>query len=124
MKLEIFDPPMCCPTGVCGTDIDPALPRFAADLEWIKTRGVEVERYNLSQQPGAFVANEKVRAALETEGAGCLPLILLEGRIVSRSTYPARATLAEYAGIEYAGESEDRPGRQLTVLQATNSNCC
>lgn len=45
MKLEVFDPPMCCSTGVCGTDIDPALPRFAADLEWLKTQGVKVERY-------------------------------------------------------------------------------
>ncbi|MFN8000751.1 MAG: arsenic metallochaperone ArsD family protein [Acidobacteriota bacterium] len=24
MKLEIFDPPMCCATGVCGTDVDPS----------------------------------------------------------------------------------------------------
>jgi len=40
MKIEVYDPPMCCSTGVCGPAIDPVLPRFAADLEWLKGRGV------------------------------------------------------------------------------------
>jgi hypothetical protein len=48
-KLEIYDPPMCCSSGVCGPSVDPVLPRFAADLDWISQRGVAVERYNLSQ---------------------------------------------------------------------------
>ena len=28
--LQVFDPPMCCSTGVCGPQVDPELPRFAA----------------------------------------------------------------------------------------------
>ncbi len=48
-KVQVFDPPMCCSTGVCGPQVDPALVRFAADLEWLKASGVEVERFNLSQ---------------------------------------------------------------------------
>ncbi|MDH3390414.1 MAG: arsenic metallochaperone ArsD family protein, partial [Desulfobulbaceae bacterium] len=30
--IEIYDPPMCCPTGVCGPNVDPELVQFAADL--------------------------------------------------------------------------------------------
>ncbi|MDX2034682.1 MAG: arsenite efflux transporter metallochaperone ArsD [Blastocatellia bacterium] len=118
MKFEVFDPPMCCSTGVCGVDIDPVLPRFAADLEWLKTQGVNVERYNLAQQPGVFVANEAVNAVLHKEGNDCLPLILVDGRIVSRAAYPDRAALAGYAGINVAAA-----GRVLTVLP-TASKCC
>lgn len=125
MKLEVFDPPMCCSTGVCGPEIDPALPRFAADLEWLKTRGVNVERYNLAQQPGDFVANESVKAALHDEGNGCLPLILADGKIISRATYPDRSALAGYVGIDITAEPTEpaRTGRVLTVLP-NESKCC
>ena len=47
IKVQVFDPAMCCSTGVCGPSVDPVLPRFAADLEWLKSKGVQVERYNL-----------------------------------------------------------------------------
>ena len=53
-NVEVFDPPMCCSTGVCGPNVDPALARFSADLHWLTNEGVHVERYNLSQQPQVF----------------------------------------------------------------------
>ena len=67
-KMVVFDPPMCCSSGVCGPVIDPTLPRFAADLSWLVGQGVVVERYNLSQQPQAFAMNENVRVALVQQG--------------------------------------------------------
>jgi len=73
MKLQVFDPPMCCSTGVCGPSVDPKLVRFTADLDWLRRQGVEVERYNLSQQPAAFVGNQVVRDALTKDGNDCLP---------------------------------------------------
>jgi len=60
-KIQVFDPPMCCSTGVCGLEVDPALVRFAADLEWLKESGVDVERFNLSQEPAAFVGKPLTR---------------------------------------------------------------
>ncbi len=82
-NVEIFDPPMCCSTGVCGPNIDPALVRFAADLHWLANQRVAVERYNLAQQPQAFAANEVVKGSLRQHGNECLPLILLDGVVVS-----------------------------------------
>ena len=35
-KLTVYDPPMCCSTGVCGPAVDPVLPRVTADLDWLK----------------------------------------------------------------------------------------
>jgi hypothetical protein len=75
---------MCCSTGVCGPNVDPVLPRFAADLEWLLGQGVTVERYNLAQQPTAFAKHEDVMAALQSENAACLPLFRVNGKIVSR----------------------------------------
>lgn len=46
-KLEVYDPPMCCPSGVCGPFVDPALMQFTADIEWLQRQGIAVERYNL-----------------------------------------------------------------------------
>jgi len=100
--LQVYDPPMCCSTGVCGPSVDPVLVRFAADLEWLGQQGVTVERYNLAQQPGAFVSNALVKQTLEQDGNACLPLVLIEGKIVSRGAYPTREELASCAGLATA----------------------
>jgi hypothetical protein len=92
-KLEVFDPPLCCSSGVCGPGVNPALPRFAADLEWVKAQGIAAARYNLAQQPAAFVGNAVVGAAL-AQDPDCLPLVLVDGQIVSRGDYPTREALA------------------------------
>lgn len=98
-KVQVFDPAMCCSTGVCGPSVDPVLPRFAADLDWLKTQGLEVERFNLSQQPAAFAESAVVKQALEDQGTECLPLILFQGRIVSTGKYPTRSSLAARVGL-------------------------
>lgn len=97
-KVQVFDPAMCCPTGVCGPEVDPALVRIAADLEWLQASGVEVERFNLSQQPAAFVSNAEVAAAIRARG-DALPLLVVDGKIVAQGSYPAREVLAELVGI-------------------------
>lgn len=97
--LTVFDPAMCCSTGVCGSDVDQVLADFSADVQWLKGRGVQVERYNLAQQPMSFVQNEKAKAFLEASGAEGLPLLLLDGETVMAGRYPKRAELARWFGI-------------------------
>jgi AhpD family alkylhydroperoxidase len=92
--MQVFDPPMCCATGVCGPHVDPALTRFSSDLEWLESQGVEVRRYNLAQEPGVFVDHALVKSALATSGEKCLPLILVDGEIVAEGAYPSREELA------------------------------
>ncbi|MFN5960630.1 MAG: arsenite efflux transporter metallochaperone ArsD [Verrucomicrobiota bacterium] len=88
--VQVFDPPMCCSTGICGTDIDPDLVHFAAALSQLKGRGVQVERYNLSQQPLAFAQHEGVKAVLTADGTSALPLIYVDGTEWLRGRYPGR----------------------------------
>jgi hypothetical protein len=99
VTIRVFDPPMCCGTGVCGPSVDPELARFAADLDWLQKQGVTVERHNLAQQPGAFVSNAAVKDALTERGNECLPLVLVDDRIAVEGAYPSRETLAALAGV-------------------------
>lgn len=88
--IQVYDPPMCCSTGVCGTDIDPDLVNFAALLSQLGTQGVKIERYNLGQQPMAFAQNAAVKALLDKEGPESLPLIFLDGEVQLKGRYPTK----------------------------------
>jgi len=79
--------------------VDPQLVRFAADLDWLKSQGVSVERFNLAQQPGAFAKDATVKAALETKGEAGLPLVEVNGKVRSSGVYPSRAELGSWAGV-------------------------
>ena len=66
--IQIFDPALCCSSGVCGQDVDARLVQASADIDWAKGLGAQVERFNLAQQPMAFAQNEAVRGFLERSG--------------------------------------------------------
>ncbi|MFN9914183.1 MAG: arsenite efflux transporter metallochaperone ArsD [Pirellulaceae bacterium] len=91
--VEVFDKPMCCASGVCGPEVDPVLPKFAADLEWLRGQGHRVERYNLAQQPQAFIEHKAIHQLLSTTGTDCLPVVVVDGEIMSQAIYPSRETL-------------------------------
>lgn len=86
--IQIYDPPMCCSTGICGTDIDPDLVNFAAMLSQLSAHDIKVERYNLGQQPMAFAQNAAVKTYLEKEGTEVLPLIFFDGELYMKGHYP------------------------------------
>ena len=118
----VFDPAMCCSTGICGPSVDPQLVRFAADLDWLKSQGVSVERFNLAQQPEAFVAHPEVTQALREHGDGALPLILVDGRKVIEGTYPSRDQLARWAAVE---SSQTPPYSTSAPTAGSNrGGCC
>jgi hypothetical protein len=87
-SIQVYDPAMCCSSGVCGPDIDPILPQVAAFLHQLKEHGVSVERFNLSQQPMAFVQNPEVKSLLQSEGTEVLPLFFIDGHIALKGAYP------------------------------------
>lgn len=100
--IQVYDKPMCCSTGVCGPEVDPVLPWFAADLQLLKSQGHLVERFNLAQEPAAFIRNPEVHRLLATQGTNCLPLIVIDGQVVSRRVYPAREELTRWTAASTA----------------------
>jgi hypothetical protein len=104
--IQVFDPALCCSSGVCGVDTDQALVTFAADVDWAKKDGAQIERFNLAQQPMAFADNATVKAFLERSGQEALPLILVNGDIALAGRYPNRIELARWAGVKEAAGAQ------------------
>ncbi len=108
MQIDVYDPVLCCSTGVCGPQVDPVLVRFATDLRWVEEGGGQVRRFNLGQNPAAFVANELVRGELTRGGEAVLPLVLVDGRIAFRGRYPDREELTGWLrATPTAGSKQD-----------------
>jgi len=123
MKIDVFDPPMCCSTGVCGAEVDPVLPRFAADLEWLKQQGIGVTRYNMAQQPAAFVEHAIVQKALKERGNDCMPMILMDDKVISSGEYPDRESLAAMIpGVDAAKIEPSNGGAEAPCCGGTG--CC
>ena len=94
--ITVYDPPMCCSTGVCGPDVDPELVQFAALLSQLEQRGIAIERHNLAQNPIAFVQNPKVKALLEQKGTEALPVMFWDGEIQLLGRYPTAEERREW----------------------------
>jgi hypothetical protein len=119
--LEIFDPAMCCSTGVCGVEVDPVLAQFAADLKWVEENGVAVTRHNLGQEPAAFAANPAVVKEMEA-GMERLPILVIDGQIASTGLYPSRAQLAQKLALKVgSGETASAPAQSCC---SPKSGCC
>lgn len=131
-SIRVFEPALCCNTGVCGPDVDAALVTFTADLAHLKERGADIERHNLANDPLAFAAEETVRSFLQVAGSDGLPLTLVDGVTVRTGEYPTREQLLRYAGLTaQAGTDEaaaDQPvvpeGAATLGVAATAGGCC
>lgn len=115
--LAVYDPPMCCSTGVCGPQVDPVLPRVSADLKWLAAQGVQVQRFNLSQSPAAFVENDLVKAAFAEKSEAALPLFIANGQVALSGRYPTRGELGQWFGLV------DTTLPKLTLTPAAG-DCC
>lgn len=97
--IRVFEPALCCNTGVCGPDLDESLVAFTADLDFLAAAGVDIVRHNLANDPSAFAHDPTVAQFLRVAGSAGLPLTLVDGVTVATGTYPTRARLAELAGL-------------------------
>jgi AhpD family alkylhydroperoxidase len=125
VTVQVFDPAMCCTTGICGENLDQQLVRFAADLEWLRSQGVSVERFNLADQPEAFVEDAAVKAAVATKGEFGLPLVKVNGEVRSCGVYPSRAEFAAWADVATPTPSifTDAVAELVAIGAAIASNC-
>lgn len=114
--LRVFDPALCCSSGVCGVDVDQALVTFAADVAWLGSRGHAVERVNLAQEPLAFANEAIVAALLAANGDAALPALLYDGELKLSGRYPSRGELADWLGITWSPSAPASASRRLQVL--------
>ena len=118
ISIEVFDPAMCCSTGVCGPDVDDALADFANDVKWLKSQGINVQRFNLGQEPEAFKMNPQVLSRLQKGGSEVLPIIFVNGEIVSEGGYPDRESLIRWTkkiGYDKVESEKEKPAVSETL---------
>ena len=93
--MIIFDPAMCCSTGVCGPSVDKKLLRMSTFLNTLKNKGVLIERYSLSSNPQIFVDNKEINEILNAKGMDALPVIMVEGVVIKEGGYPTNEEICE-----------------------------
>ncbi|PRR79230.1 arsenite efflux transporter metallochaperone ArsD [Clostridium vincentii] len=94
-KMIIFDPAMCCSTGVCGPGVDKELLRMSTFINTLNKKGILIERYNLSSNPQIFVDNKEINEILNTKGMDALPVIMVDGIVIKEGGYPTNAEICE-----------------------------
>ncbi|HML35205.1 arsenite efflux transporter metallochaperone ArsD [Sporomusa sphaeroides] len=88
-KMQIFEPAMCCPTGLCGVSVDPELLRISTVLNSLKKNGITIDRFNLNDAPMEFVNNAVVNQFINAHGVEKLPATVVDGEIVITGRYPS-----------------------------------
>jgi len=98
-KMIIFDPAMCCSTGVCGPSVDKELLRVSTVLNTLKNKGIIVDRHNLTNNPQIFIDNKVINEVLNTKGIEALPVTVVDGVVVKEGSYPTNEEFCALLGI-------------------------
>ncbi|WP_090944852.1 arsenite efflux transporter metallochaperone ArsD [Pelosinus propionicus] len=117
-KIAIYDPAMCCSTGICGASIDKELLRVATIIENLKQDGADISRFNLSGEPNAFVENQLIKEQLKQNGPEILPITLVDGQIAKTKNYPTNEEFAQWTGLEIDSEPKK------AACCCDESGCC
>jgi hypothetical protein len=120
-SMQIFEPAMCCDTGLCGVGVDPELLRISTVLNSLSKNGVTVERFNLSSAPQVFVTNKVVNDFIKTKSVDELPLITFDGEIIITGRYPTNDEFVTLLNIpqSYLGEQ-----KIVQELADESEGCC
>jgi hypothetical protein len=88
-EVEIFDPPMCCPTGMCGPTIDQTLLDLNEMVQALQAQGVSVARYQMTNHPNAFLNNGEVMKIILEKQMEALPITVVDGKVIKTQSYPS-----------------------------------
>ncbi|WP_353094858.1 arsenite efflux transporter metallochaperone ArsD [Tissierella praeacuta] len=120
-KMVIFDPAMCCTTGVCGPSVDKELLRVATIINRLEKKGILVERHNLTNNPQIFVDNKIVNKMLNDEGVDVLPITIVDGEVVKTKEYPTNEELIKMLEVPKEYILSEIGARKA---KKQNNNCC
>lgn len=98
-RVVIFEPAMCCDTGVCGPSVDPELLRMSTVINNLKSNGLQIERYNLASNPQAFVDNREINKMLNDSGVEILPVTMVNNRVIKTKAYPTNVEISRFLGV-------------------------
>jgi hypothetical protein len=86
--IEFFDPPMCCPTGLCGPTLDQTLLDVNEMILSLQAEKVRVARYQMTSDPQAFLNNPDVMRLVREQQMAALPITVVRGKVIKVGEYP------------------------------------
>lgn len=99
-KMSIYEPAMCCETGLCGVGVDPELLRISTVFSNLQKNGVDVKRFNLNNFPQEFINNTEINKLINSEGGvDELPATIVDGKIVKTKAYPTNAEIVMWLNV-------------------------
>lgn len=125
--VKVYDPAVCCSTGVCSPDADASIAQFSAALDKARKAGAVVDRFTLAHQPAEYVANARVKQLLDSEGVEALPVVFVDDEMLCKGGYPSREALLARLGLSDAAPetvSEAAPGTACAPGAAVAGGCC
>lgn len=105
-EIKIYEPAMCCPTGLCGANVNPELLRVSTIINTLQKKGAKITRYNLSSSPKAFIENKEINEIIK-QGTDSLPITILNGQIVKTKNYPTNEEFLNWLEINLDGNNSN-----------------
>ncbi len=125
-SIDVYDPALCCSSGVCGADVDQNLVDFQSVVQQVEREGISVTRHNLATDPLDFAQSEAVRKFLEISGADALPAVVVDGVVAMSGSYPDANMLRTFAGAVRApvGVAQLNVTSQASGCCGDGGGCC
>ncbi len=95
-KMVLYEPNLCCPTGVCGPNPDLALIALQDAIDKAKEHGIETERLQITSYPRRFTQNAEVMKLMQQQQLKALPITEIDGEIIKVGKYPTLEEIEKY----------------------------
>ena len=107
--LFIYEPALCCETGVCTFCVDTEPIRITSIAKNLRRSGVTLQRYDLRNSPQEFDNNADINKLINSQGVDLLPATFVDGKIVKTKEYPTVDEIAIWLNIpvDYCLEERD-----------------
>jgi hypothetical protein len=89
VDVALFDPPMCCPSGLCGPTLDQVLLNVNEMIMTLQRENLRVERYQMTSNPNAFLGNAEVMKLVREKQMEALPIVVVRGKVIKVGAYPS-----------------------------------
>lgn len=117
--IEIYDSITSNKPIGCGPGGDRELFRMSTMIKALENEGKSIKRYGLAENPEMFAMNKTVNDLVESEGVAALPIVVVDGEIKSKGSYPSNHDLATWAGM-----SKDELVMMMMKAKMANKSFC
>lgn len=121
-KMVIYEPAMCCPTGLCGVGVDPELLRISTVVSNLEKSGVKIVRFNLTNAPQEFIQCAEVNRLI-AESVDVLPIVVLDGKVVIQGRYPTNDEIVSMLGVPKSSLGMTTPLPKVTIKRNKPGGC-